>query len=275
MGASKKQQKISLISFNTLGTPFFAPYITKRYRNVAEYINNADVDIVCLYELFTYYHFYLFQKKLTNFPFAIYSRNIFGPRGGVVIFSKIPLVNTVFTDYKYRRDTYIPFYNRIACHGILSAQIEGFPVRILASHLSSDTTHSLTPKNKLYNLIHAQSQQAAELVNNYTQKGHSIVFAVDFNIAKHSTLYEEFLNKTIVQDVFAKDDFPTYYPDRVSYFYRSPESRCDFVFFKSPNKKIKVLDINYAFIEKEKLSNGDLSYLSDHIGLHCILEVNE
>ena len=275
MGAAKKHQTLSLLSFNTLGTPFFAPLITKRYKKAAEFINKEDVDIICLYELFTYYHFYLFQKRLTNFPFAIYQKNIFGPRGGVVIFSKIPLTDQVFTDYKYHKGTYVPFYNRLACHGVLSAQIEGSPLRILASHLSSDTTHTLTPKNKLYNLIHSQSQQAAELINATVQKEFSVIFTVDLNIAKHTALYEEFLDKTKAEDAFAKDEFPTYYPDRVSYFYKSPESRCDFIFFKSPLKKIKVQETNYAFVEKEYLSGGDLSYLSDHIGLHCILQVNK
>lgn len=95
------------------------------------------------------------------------------------------------------------------------------------------------------------------------------------NIAKHSMLYDEFLKKTDVIDVFERDETPTYYPDRVSYFYKSPQGRCDYIFIKSPHNSFKILGMGYAFADKEHLSNGEFSYLSDHIGLHCILEVNK
>lgn len=269
------KNKLSLLTFNTLGTPFFAPNISKRYRRTAHLINSGDYDIVCLQEIFTYYHFYLFKTILTNFPYAVYQKNPFGPRGGLVIFSKYKLVNPQFKSYSYPQNTYVPLYTKIAQQGILKAEIEQTNIRIITTHLSSDNTHELTTENKLYNLIKSQSQEIADVINKYVADKKSLIIAGDFNIAKRSSLYTNFLKSTQVSDVFEKDEIPTYYPDRVSYFYQSPKSRCDFIFVKSAHKNFKILKTDAAFVEEEMLSNGKKSFLSDHIGLHCILEVNK
>jgi endonuclease/exonuclease/phosphatase family metal-dependent hydrolase len=274
MGAMKIQKKISLLSFNTLGTPFFAPYITRRYRKIAQHIADGDFDIVCLQEIFTYYHFSLFQKTLKEFPYTIFQKNPFGPRGGLVIFSKIPLTDPKFRSFSYPKNAFVPLYTKLAQQGILSAEIKELSLRIATTHFSSDTVHELTPANKLYNLIHSQSLQAAEFVNS-TKNSESLILAGDFNIAKQSLLYKEFVTSTKVVDTFGKDTTPTYLPDRVSYFYRSPAGRPDNIYIKSSRRNIKILKTGYEFTKLEKFSNNKESYLSDHIGLHCILEVNK
>jgi endonuclease/exonuclease/phosphatase family metal-dependent hydrolase len=274
MATRNKHIKLSILTFNTLGTPFFAPDIYKRYRKAAEIINNADIDIVCLQELFLYQHVSIFKKNLTNFQYCHFDKNIFGPSGGLAIFSKLPLVNEKFSRFTYPKKITIPFYTKIVQHGVLFATIEPFSIQIATSHLSSDTVHNLTPKNRLYDLIKSQSEQLADFINNNYKKD-PLILTCDMNIAKHSTLHDSFLEKSEAIDVFEKDETPTYYPDRVSYFYKAPQGRCDYIFIKSPHNKFKIMSTGYAFADKEQLSNGDFSYLSDHIGLHCILEVNK
>src|ERR1700722_3102370 len=100
MASRNKHINLSILSFNTLGTPFFAPDITKRYYKTAEIINNSNIDIVCLQELFLYYHLSIYKKALTNFQYSYYNKNIFGPRGGLAIFSKLPLTEGKFKPYK-------------------------------------------------------------------------------------------------------------------------------------------------------------------------------
>lgn len=170
MAARNKHIKLSILSFNTLGTPFFAPDIKKRFNKAAEIINAADIDIVCLQELFLYHHLSIFKNKLTNFQYCNFDKNIFGPRGGLAIFSKLPLTQGKFTRFKYPKKIAIPFYTKIAQHGILSATIEPFSIQIAVSHLSSDTVHNLSPKNRLYDLIKTQSEQLADFINNGDKK---------------------------------------------------------------------------------------------------------
>src|SRR5579862_4765564 len=169
------KSRLSLLTFNTLGTPFFAPDITKRYKKIAHLIKNEDYDIVCLQEIFTYYHLYVFKRILTNYPSVIFQKNPFGPRGGLVIFSKHKLVEPKFFTFTYPDNTYVPLYTKAARLGILSAQIEQIPIHIFTTHLSSDVTHDLTSKNKLYKLIKNQSEEAANLINTYSQKEKSLI----------------------------------------------------------------------------------------------------
>ena len=147
--------------------------------------------------------------------------------------------------------------------------------RSVTTHLTSDTVHDLKPHNKLYTLIKNQSEEVITLINNYSQTEKLIIIAGDFNIAKHSELYNAMLKNAKLNDTFEKDETPTYTPQRIPYFYAADADRCDYIFTKSDDKKIKAVKTESAFVEKESLSNGKKSFLSDHIALHCILEVND
>jgi endonuclease/exonuclease/phosphatase family metal-dependent hydrolase len=273
--SAQKIKKLSLLTFNTLGTPVFAPNISKRYRRAAHLINIGYFDIVCLQEIFTYYHLYIFKTILNNFPYVVYQKNVPGPRGGLVIFSKYKLVHPQFVTFSYPQNATVPFYVKLARQGILTAELEGSFIQIITTHLSSDTTSYLTQQDKLYILIKNESEEVSTVVNRFLHKKKTVILAGDFNIAKHTELYTTFLQKTKLSDVFEKDEVPTYYPDRVSYFYTAPKARIDYIFVKSARKNIKILKTDTAFMEAETLSDGQKSFLSDHIGLHCILEVNE
>lgn len=267
--------KLSILTFNTLGVPFFARDITKRYKKTAELINSADYDVVCLQELFTYYHVSIFKRIMKKYPHVLFQKNPFGPRGGLVIFSKNKLVNPAFFTFSYPKNAHIPLYTKIAQQGILSADIDQTAIRIITTHLTSDTVHDLKPHNKLYTLIKNQSKEVITLINNYSQTEKLLIIAGDFNIAKHSELYNAMLKNAKLNDTFEKDETPTYSPQRIPYFYAADADRCDYIFTKSGDKKITVIKTDSAFVEKESLSNGKKSFLSDHIALHCILEVND
>src|SRR5882672_6943780 len=112
------KKELSLVTFNTLGTPFFAPDITKRYKKIGQLINEGDFDVICLQEVFTYYHLMLLQKKITKFPYVCYEKAFAGPRGGLVIFSKLPLSNQDYQTYSFPSNAHAPFYWKIATQGI-------------------------------------------------------------------------------------------------------------------------------------------------------------
>jgi endonuclease/exonuclease/phosphatase family metal-dependent hydrolase len=269
-----KSKNLSVLTFNTLGTTFFAPDILKRDNKIAEIINNTGYDVVCLQEIFTYIQLFIFKRKLKKYPYCFYVKNPLGPRGGLVIFSKHSLSQKSISSYSQPKNAFVPFYVNLAQPSILSAIIDPFEIRIVTTHLSSDNEHNLTPKNKLYKLIKSQSEEAAEVVNHYTKNNESVIVAGDFNIAKNSELYNNFLKKTKLTDIYAKEEQPTYDPDRVDFFYRSPADRCDFIFTSSNNKKMIPTLLSYALTEQLTLPNGKKSYLSDHIGLYCTFRVN-
>jgi endonuclease/exonuclease/phosphatase family metal-dependent hydrolase len=274
MDDKTRQKKLSLVTFNTLGVPFFAPNITKRYKKIAQLINDSDYDIVCLQELFSYYHLFLFKNNLKKFPNVAYQKNLLGPRGGLAIFSKLQLNNPDFHTYSIPKNARFPFHTKLVQNGVLSSIIEPFSIRICTTHLTSDIEHNLTPKNDYYNLIKAQSIEAANVFNNYAKSGQPIIMTGDFNIAKHSLLYKEFLETTHANDVFEKDETATYYNERLGFYFKALASnRIDYIFYKTKN--IVPLTIENIFIEEVAIRKHKKTYLSDHIGLHCTLSVNE
>jgi hypothetical protein len=75
-------------------------------------------------------------------------------------------------------------------------------------------------------------------------------------------------------DSFYDKEEPTYLPDRIPYFYvANAPARIDYIFTSSQTILNPVRKEN-VFIEKVTLANGKKNYLSDHIGLHCILKIN-
>lgn len=267
---------LSLLTFNTLGTPFIAPDITKRYNIIANQLNKSDYDVVCLQEVLTYYHLFLFKRKLKNFPYLCYQKNPLGPRGGLVIFSKIPFSDKSYFAYSYPKKGFIPWYAYLAQHGILSCSLPSFSLRLSTTHLSSDFVHDLTPKDKFYLYIKSQAEEAAVEFNKMVNKFQSVILAGDFNIAKGSELYQSFVRTTKATDIFKDDNDPTYYNDRIPFVFTAVSpNRIDTVFVRSNKQAITTKKTEHIFNEPKTLSNGKKSYLSDHIALHCILSVNE
>lgn len=276
MTSSETKKQLSLVTFNTFGVPFFAPEMTKRYKYIAQEINRGLYDIVCFQEIFSYYNFYLMQRYLTNFPYVAYQKNILGPRGGLAIFSKYPLSDQAFYTYSFPANATTPFYTKIAQNGFLSCTVKDFSLRLCTTHLSSDLEHNLSSKDKLYELIRSQSQEAAAQMNLYAKEFSDVILTGDFNIAKHSQLYNAFLSRTQAKDIFAKDEQETYYRNRFKYVYTAHKScRIDYMFIKSASRKVTAIKTDHMFTEPVAFSSGGKSYLSDHIGLHCTLRVNK
>jgi mRNA deadenylase 3'-5' endonuclease subunit Ccr4 len=96
---AQKPFEFSLLSFNVFGAPFhptklfkslLRTHVRKRFRLLAKEITNAQIDILALQEVHTYPHFFVLKRHLTNYPFVLYTPSLYGPKGGLVIFSKIP-----------------------------------------------------------------------------------------------------------------------------------------------------------------------------------------
>jgi endonuclease/exonuclease/phosphatase family metal-dependent hydrolase len=151
------------------------------------------------------------------------------------------------------------------------AKLQNLPLTIATTHLTTDTIHNLTPKNKRYNLIRSQILQAAAI---FAEKEHSVILTGDFNTAKESMLYTEFLHATGATDTFARFEDITYSPERTPYrFHADVASRIDYIFYKENAVKIRPTEHEHVFTEQEILSNGKKSYLSDHIGLSTTLNL--
>lgn len=262
--------RLNLITFNTLGTPFFAPNIAARYKKTAEIIKNNDVDVVCLQEIFSHYNRYLFDRELKSFPYRIYKTFPLGVYGGLAVYSKVPLTFEKFFVYSHPKEVFIPVYTRLAHNGILVSKFKDIPLTLAVTHLTSDNVHDLTPKNRFYTLIKSQLNEAAAEFNKLAEDN-NVLLVGDFNTKKDSQLYNEFVKTTDAQDLFAHDNRPTYTPDRVKYpFPTHAHSRIDYMFYKGKHK-LKTGNSGLVFADIVEFSKNKKGYLSDHIGLKTTL----
>jgi endonuclease/exonuclease/phosphatase family metal-dependent hydrolase len=267
--------KFSLLDFNTLGTPVFARDITKRYKKITEIIDESQIDVVCLQEVSTYYHLSLLKKYIRTYPFLYKQNYVYGPRGGLVILSKMPLEDITYINFASLGSLKnLSFYTHLIKNGILSAKIEGHPVQILNTHLVTDWEFEWSPQNLYYNTVQTQVREVIKHVMHLTKKGQSVLLMGDFNMKKHSLLYDELIEKTKMKDIFEKETSPTYFIERLDYKFKGKTSeRIDFIFVKEEKAKVKATPRGHMMDKQERLINGKLSYLSDHIGLRADIEI--
>ena len=113
-----------------------------------------------------------------------------------------------------------------------------------------------------------QLQQLAAIVQ--AQPAEALVLvAGDFNLPCGCWLYNEFLERSHLQDPLAGDARPTYRPfPGVPARYALP---IDFVFVRPPSSLPVHIDVRFSFAEKMALVGGGRGYLSDHLALLATL----
>lgn len=264
--------QLNLLTFNTLGTPVFAPDIRKRYLKTAELINASEIDVVCLQEIFSHYNKHWFNKGLTNFPYRVYKPFVPGLHGGLAMYSRIPLEFVNYKQFVYPKGMRVPFYTLLARSGILMARFKDIPLNLATTHLASDVVHNLTPENKLYKLIQTQLEQTADVFNKLAETNNTLL-AGDFNLSTDSQLYDEFIDNTHALDLFKGDTTPSYANNRIPYIYIAETSRrIDYIFYKG-KKHIQVKKKEMRFGEKVESKDGKPFYLSDHTALFTSIVV--
>lgn len=267
----------SLLSFNVLGAPL-RPSTFKKGRNVRERLHaigkNLDKlspDIICFQEVFTYLHLLILRDHLKQYPFIVYKKHVLGPKGGLVIFSKLPLEKTEYTTFANKGSLKnLSMYGHIVRMGILCCRIKGSSFSLMNTHLIANFDHEWNPKNRYGKINHDQIFHLAEVIQNASRENDDVVLAGDLNMDKTSTYYAFFLKKSKMIDVFAKYDFPTHHQELLADD-KTPK-RIDYIFLRSKNKTISSSKTTHLFKEKMLLKKNKYGYLSDHIGLFTYIQ---
>ncbi|HUD44842.1 MAG TPA: endonuclease/exonuclease/phosphatase family protein [Patescibacteria group bacterium] len=286
----KKDLVISLINFNTLGVPVLSKHLTERYVTLATTIEqHTDADILTFQEVHTYVHLQLLRKLLPHFPYVIYKKFIYGPKGGLVIFSKIPIETKQFNQFSKRGNIRNrTFYASLVRTGTLACKLKDYPVYILNSYFTTNPNNTWIITNPFSKIQETQIRDLANLIKKLKQNNDVIIVTGDFNFTKTSSSYELFTSLTQTEDVFKTFSLPTYLferkmlkfawhvklLDRLFVINAKESGQVDFVFLSADKQKVNVKEKNYIFAEKMKLFNGKESYLSDHLGLYAKLEIH-
>lgn len=261
---------MGLFSFDTLYGFLMSTNIFQRINKIGELLANEKADVIALQEVHTYLILNLLKMKLTAYPYIAYKRYLYGPRGGLVTFSKYPLEQIEYSNYR-KRGSFLnkSFVAHVIRNGVLICKIKDKPLIIFNTYITPNMDYDYSKKNRYSRYIEAQLRQLATITKDFSTKG-DVLIGGDFNAAKESYLYSTFVNLSKAIDVFKKYDSPTqhqaFYPDH------QPVTRIDHMFLLA-KKKPSIISTQHIFTEKIRLKNEKLSYLSDHIGLKATIKL--
>jgi endonuclease/exonuclease/phosphatase family metal-dependent hydrolase len=211
--------ELKILSFNIWDLPlFFVKNRKARIKGTAEYLKKLDADIICLQESFDTKHRLFLKDALTdNYYMAgdteetrrLLFFKLFDMSGGLVIFSKFPILESNFISYSRVFNSSIG--EVLARKGFLEAIIKTpkGKIRILNTHLHEETpffdqTVRMSQLAKLFGLI-KQDNLPTMLVGDFNEEA---LMHQD----KFSTLFDSRGFEHPIKTVRSSDVEPTYRP---------------------------------------------------------------
>jgi len=209
------------------------------------------VDVVNLQEVLTYRHLHLLRRSMPSYR-ANFRPSAAGPAGGLVTFTRSPAIASRY--HRFPAPPWTVALTRRAqldarLKGVLFTQLDGLTVA--NTHLLANHDGDWSASNRYYPIHQAQLAALAQYVGTV---GSPLVLAGDFNVARETELYRDFLLDSQLVDAFGDDCPPTFHQ---AYLPAGKPTHCiDFVL-------VSGLTASSARV--------DDSYPSDHLGLEVRL----
>jgi endonuclease/exonuclease/phosphatase family metal-dependent hydrolase len=261
--------QLTLLTFNTFGilnwdTPF-------RLKRLIVELNRMAPDIVCLQEIHQHYFRRMIATGALDYADAIFEPMRYRPKGGLLTLIKGQRARTEFNLYQEQGPwASLNLMDRLLRKGMLLTYLEtaGLPVVVINTHLIANYGAKYEPDAIAARLQRAQLHQLAALVR--AQADDALVVAMgDFNIPRHSWLYDEFVERSGMEDTLADDSRPTYRPlPGVPARYALP---IDFVFVRRPAGRAISFASVFTLDQRQPLVGRYANFLSDHLGIHTEL----
>jgi len=264
-------QLLSVASLNTRGTPLFGSQLAERYQAIGEFLEASDVDIVNFQEVLSYYHLRQLTKHLPSFRYTVHRRSTVGPAGGLVTMSRRQTVGKVYQRFPMppaRLTASLPRLARFMAplKGILMTRLEEPAVWVVNTHLLANFDGDWSAKNRYYALHQHQLATLARVLGSIAGP---FIVSGDFNVARDSSLFEDFTAESRLVDAFSGACPPTFHPE---YLGPGESSHCiDFLMFSG--EKIQAEQARLIFTDKVPLASGP-DFVSDHVGLAVTVTVD-
>jgi sphingomyelin phosphodiesterase 2 len=251
------------VSLHTRGIPLTGSRMSELYAAYGAGFEAGDADVACCQEVFTYWHLRLLVRRMRSFRRVSYRPGPFGPAGGLVTFSRRPVSGTAFR--RFGRPPRAPGVPRASwvqarLKGALVTRLARPELRVINTHPVANHDGDWSEANRFYPLHRAEFAVLAQVVN---EAGPRAVVCGDFNVARESSLFGEFMAATGLADAFEGACPPTF---RAEYLPAGATPHCiDFILTAG---EVKAESAALVFAGKEPLG-----YVSDHIGLRARLSV--
>ena len=254
--------RLTVASLNTLGIPLFGSHLRDRYGAIASVFEASEVDVVNFQEVLTYYHLRLLIRSMPSYPFVSFQRSAAGPSGGLVTMSRRTIAGSSYQRFPVpaAADTAgLPRLSRLmaALKGALVTRLAG--VTIVNTHLLANHDGDWSDTSRYYRV---QEGQLTALGRHVATVPWPAIISGDFNVARDSSLYGDFIRDTGLLDAFGEDCPPTFH---AAYLEPGKSPTCiDFLLLSDPS--ITVESANLIFTDKLPTPAGP-AYATDHLGL--------
>jgi sphingomyelin phosphodiesterase 2 len=253
--------RLTVATLNTRGIPLAGARLAERYAAIGKGLEASDIEVVNFQEVLTYYHLRLLTRRMPSFRHASFRPSAAGPAGGLVTLSLLPVAGSAYHRFGVRLDVAgLPRLTRFLApmKGTLVTRLAAPRICIVNTHPTANWDGDWSESNRFYPIHKAQLAALARLVSGLPRPA---VVCGDFNIARDSTLFSEFITGTGLADAFDGRCPPTF---RAEYLSPGSSPRCiDFILVAGP---INVEAADLLLADKQPLSAGP-AYLSDHVGL--------
>lgn len=257
--------EFSLLSLNTFGLPFFLGWW--RLARIASELDNNGATIICLQEIQQNAYVPLLSRSLKTYPHRAVYPHIYAPKGGLGIYSRLPLAWKRFEVYKDRGLRWLVTYSDWALYkGALIAglKVQELKIVIMNTHLNANYTGVWRRKNPLAHVQHKQVQQLTHLIEELPADALVIVCG-DFNFPRDTFLYEELITQNGFSDPLSDNPRPTYRP-----FPLIPSkwnTSLDYVLFRAPHETEFQVQADIVVVEDATKKYAFQRFLTDHCAL--------
>jgi hypothetical protein len=250
---------LTIASLNTRGIPLTGSQLAERYAVIGAGFDAGDADVVCCQEVFTYWHLRRLVRRMRSFRKVSYRPGPFGPKGGLVTFSRRPVAGTAFRRFgSPPRSPGVPRASRFQARlkGALVTRLARPELCVINTHPVANHDGNWSGANRYYPLHRAELGVLARVVS---EAGPRAVVCGDFNISRDSALFGDFMAATGLADAFGGACPATF---RAEYLPAGATAHCiDFILTAG---EVTVESTGLVFAQKEPLG-----YVSDHIGLRA------
>ena len=263
--------EFSLLSLNTFGIPFFLSW--GRLIRLAKHLERLSPTVICLQEIQQNAYTPLLIRCLPTYPYRVIFPHIYAPKGGLGIFSLVPLTQQWFASYPDRGLRYfVTFADWALFKGVLVSRLQtkGVDVFVLNTHMNANYSGDWHPRNPLALVQHRQIHKISALLGKMPGEA-LIILCGDLNFPRASYLYEELVVKNGLTDPLRDDPRPTYRP-----FPMVPsrwKTSLDYILYRLPHEKNFQTQADIIPIEDSNQKNIFRRFLTDHCALKLDISI--
>jgi endonuclease/exonuclease/phosphatase family metal-dependent hydrolase len=260
--------KFSLLSLNTFGLPFFLGW--GRLRRLARLLDNSSTSVICLQEVQQNSYVNLLDRGLKSYQNFVHQTARFNPMGGLVLFSRDPIISHEFEIYRDRGTwNSISYADYLLQKGMLSVRfsVDELPIIVINTHMNANYNGVWNQAYRLSKIILSQVRQLNEYIAKLPKEA-LIFICGDLNFPKTSFLYEELVVPHNLFDPLADDERPTYRP--LPLVPAKWKTSLDYAVIRKPAGKEFRAQADIWAIEDTTKITGISRFLTDHnaITLH-------